>query len=257
MKTNEKKRASNKGSQTFSKMIKGKWLIILVIVGVVYGLSQIVLDIDTDPMGVGGFSGITTEQEQEYYTLCAEGDFVGAKKVLNSFYNEYTQEFGKWRGGAWNDREARQKQQQYHTAMAYIFGQEATSIYYGEATDKTSKLISLLVAIPTEGAPLSEGKHGSGMFYDNDAGVGASLAIDHVVYQTWVRFYNDRCEQILNMALANDDIALATKVAKLFKTEVKTSFEQDEVRGDEYNIATVTYDDSRRVEATNRCSAAN
>ena len=119
MKTNEKKRASSKGSQTFSKMIKGKWLIILVIVGVVYGLSQIVLDIDNDPMGVGGFSGIATEQEQEYYTLCAEGDFVGAKKVLNSFYNEYTQEFGKWRGGAWNDREARQKQQQYHTAMAY------------------------------------------------------------------------------------------------------------------------------------------
>ncbi len=50
---------------------------------------------------------------------------------------------------------------------------------------------------------------------------------------------------------------LITGWQRLFKTEVKTSFEQDEVRGDDYNIATVTYDDSRRVEATNHCSVAN
>ena len=53
------------------------------------------------------------------------------------------------------------------------------------------------------------------------------LAIDHMVYQSWVRFYNDRCEQLLNLALANDDMELARKVAKLYKTEVDTHFEQN------------------------------
>lgn len=74
-----------------------------------------------------------------------------------------------------------------------------------------------------------------------------------MVYQSWVLFYNDRCEQLLNLALANDDMELARKVAKLYKTEVDTHFEQDTVRGDGYSLAAVLYNDSRCAMAIERC----
>ena len=105
------------------------------------------------------------------------------------------------------------------------------------------------MAIPSEGAPLAEGSYGNGMFYDNDAAVGNSMAIDHVVYQSWVRFYNDRCEQLLDLALADNNKEFAKRVARLYKAEITTQFQRDTLLGDRYSIATVSYD-------TSRCEAA-
>ena len=188
----------------------------------------------------------------DYIALCAEGDFEGARAVQAKLYQEFTSELGRWRSGEWRDRNARQAQERYHTAVTYIFGKEAMAIYMSQEPNYQMELINLLMNIPAEGAPLSEGRHGEGLFYDNDAGVGEIFAIDHVVYQDWARFYNDRCEQLIDMALLNEDVEFAKKVAKLYKTEVITRFEQDTKLGDDYRIATVSYDNSRKAQALAR-----
>jgi hypothetical protein len=192
------------------------------------------------------------DYQSEYVLLCSKGDFEGARNIQDKYYTAYSNKYAAWRGGRWNDREARAAGEKYHSIVAYIFSQEITAIYYGGDEAREDKLISRLMAIPTEGAPLAEGNHGNGMFYDNDATIGNGMAIDHTVYQSWVRFYNDRCEQLLDLALADDNKAFAKRVAKLYKPEVKTLFQRDTLLGGRYCIATVLYDNSRAKAATLR-----
>lgn len=239
-------------SKITSLQPKSKWVIItlaIVLIGsIILSIGKIILgsidaDYKTDNIAQ------VTEKSHDYQTLCTNGSFEEARAVQNRLYKEYTKALGRWRSGEWCEREARQKQECYRSATTFIFGQEICFIYYGDDSKRNERLIGLLVAIPTEGAPLAEGVHCGGMFYDNDAGVGEPLAIDHMVYQSWVRFYNDRCEQLLNLALANDNKILAQKVARLFKTEIDTRFQQDTIKGGDYRIATVSYNTARRDNA--------
>lgn len=195
------------------------------------------------------------EQRTDYRRRCAEGDFEGAHAILSEFYADYTDELGRWRTNACHASQARNLQERYRSASAYIFGQEAAAIYF-DTEHNDNELIRLLVTIPTEGAPLAEGLHANGMFYNNDAAANPS-AIDHVIYQSWVRFYNDRCDQLLDMALTNSDSLLARKIMRLYKTEVVTRFTPDSARGYGYAIADVTYDDSRRAVAARRVAEMN
>lgn len=192
------------------------------------------------------------EQRTDYRNRCAAGDFEGAHAILSEFYADYSDELGRWKANAFHAPQARMLQERYHSALGYVFGQETAAIYFGaKSGDDDNELIRLLVTIPVEGAPLAEGAHANGMFYNNDAAANPA-AIDHVIYQSWVRFYNDRCDQLLDMALTNNDSLLARKVSRLYKTEIVTRFAPDTVRGPKYDIATVTYDDSRRANAARR-----
>lgn len=195
------------------------------------------------------------EQRTDYRRRCAEGDFEEAHAILSEFYADYTDELGRWRTNACHASQARNLQERYRSASTYIFGQEAAAIYF-DTEHNDNELIRLLVTIPTEGAPLAEGLHANGMFYNNDAAANPS-AIDHVIYQSWVRFYNDRCDQLLDMALTNNDSLLARKIMRLYKTEVVTRFTPDSARGYGYAIADVTYDDSRRAVAARRVAEMN
>lgn len=190
--------------------------------------------------------------QPDYVFLCTQGDFEGARDVQDKYYADYCNEYAAWHGGGWNAQEARMAQEKYHSIAAYIFAQEIASIYYGEEKSRDGDLISRLMSIPTEGAPLAEGCYGNGMFYANDAGVGEPLAIAHVTYQSWVSFYNDRCEQVLDLALANGNKEFARRIAGLYKSEVVTQFEPDTTRGGNYCIATVSYNASRREMAIQR-----
>jgi hypothetical protein len=95
------------------------------------------------------------------------------------------------------------------------------------------------------------------MFYNNDAAISSPTAIDHVVYQSWVQFFNNCCDKIFDLALANDDVELANKACKLYKNEVTTHFVADTVRGDNYNIATVTYNVLRKNIAERKLAEYN
>lgn len=190
--------------------------------------------------------------ESDYRRMCAEGDYVSAHIVQGKLYDRYTHLLGKWRGGEWCEHEAIAAQERYHAATSYIFGQEITSIYDNSDTLSYDAVIKLLVAIPSEGKPLSEGRYGNKMFYNNNASLESPLAIDHLVYQSWVRFYNDRCEQLFDLALANGNMALARRVSKLYKSEVITRYEADTIAGYDYNIAIISFDNSRLQDIENR-----
>ena len=189
------------------------------------------------------------KEKTDYQKCCAENDFAAAHAIQTEFYTEYSRQLGKWRSGEWCEREARQKQERYRSTLAYIFGKELVYEYTKEGDKRDDRIISMLVEIPSEGSPLSEGEHGNGMFYANDAGVGEPAAIDHVVYQSWVRFFNDRCDQVFDLAYSNGDTVLVKKVSKLYKTEIITNYKADTLKGDDYCIAIVKYDNSRREKA--------
>lgn len=190
----------------------------------------------------------------DYRRMCAEGDFVSAHIVKGELYDRYTRLLGKWRGGEWCEREALEAQERYHAATSYIFGQEIVSIYNHSDSQSYDTVIKLLIAIPSEGKPLAEGRYGNKMFYNNNASIESPLAIDHLVYESWVRFYNDRCEQLFDLALANDNITLARSVSKLYKQELNTRYEADTIVGGGYDIAIVSYDNSRRESVESRIS---
>ena len=189
----------------------------------------------------------------DYQKCCADNDFTAAHAILSEFYTEYTRQLAHWRGGEWCEREARREQERYRSASAYIFGKELTYEYAQSGEERNRKLISLLVAIPSEGRPLSGGEHGNGMFYEYDAAIGDAAAIDHVVYQSWVRFFNDRCDQLFDLAYSYGDMELAKKVSKLYKTEIITNYKADTSKPEGYSIAVVSYDDSRRKQAIEKC----
>lgn len=191
-------------------------------------------------------------EKYDYHKRCAEGDFAAAHAIKAKYYADYTSLLGKWRSGVWCDREARQYQERYRAALAYIFSQELSHVYATGSDNRDEKLISLLVAIPSEGSPLTEGEHGNKIFYSNDAGINP-MGIDHMVYQSWVRFFNDRCDQVFDIAYSNGNMELAKKVCRLYKTEVNTTFKPDTINGSNYCIGTVTYDNSRRDAAISKC----
>lgn len=230
----------NKGYQKTGLIL---WFVIVIVGGT--------LIFDTSPSGDA--TDRSDSQVGNYRELCAAGDYNGAQEVVATLYADYSEMLSKWRSGAWCDREVREKQEKYHTAFAYVFSQRLTAHLAENIPSADNAILSLLITIPVEGAPLPEGQYGSGMFYDNDAGIGEMAAIDHVVYQSWVRFFNDRCDQALDLALIYEHKELAKKVSKLYKTEVNTRYEQDTVLGDNYRIATVTYDNSRREAAAKKC----
>lgn len=189
------------------------------------------------------------KEKTDYHKCCAENDFAAAHTILTQFYTEYSRQLGKWRSGEWCVREARQKQERYRSTLAYIFGKELVYEYTKDGEKRDDKIISMLVEIPSEGSPLSEGEHGNGLFYANDAGVGEPAAIDHIVYQSWVRFFNDRCDQVFDLAYSNGNMELVKKVSKLYKTEIITNYKADTLKGNDYCIAIVKYDNSRREKA--------
>ena len=185
-------------------------------------------------------------KSMDYQAMCSNGEFEKAHLVKAKYYKDYSKELGRWRSGAWRDREAREAQERYHAVAAYIFGQEIVSLHNGNSAGKNQQIIGLLVAIPVEGAPLAEGEYGSGMFYNNDASISSPTSIDHVVYQSWVAFYNSCCDKVLDLALAKGDMELADMAYKLYKREVSTHYTADEAKGGNYNIATVGYNDLRK-----------
>lgn len=183
------------------------------------------------------------KKQTDYQKFCTEGDFDAAHNVLTGYYKKYMSAAATWKSNMYGDKNTYTQQARYRAAAEYIFGQEMK--YVTEQGGSDGDLIALLLAIPVEGVPLSEGEHGNGMFYNSAPAVYIPPAVDHVLYESWCRFYNDRCEQMLNWAIANDRASLARKVVGIFKEEVKTSFMQDETKDKGYMTATVRYDDSR------------
>lgn len=90
--------------------------------------------------------------KMDYQRFCAEGNFQAAHKVLNYYYSDYKDELGRWRSGEWRDRQALQAQESYHSVLAYIYGHEIASIFAGGDEGLQTTMLSLLIAIPTEGA---------------------------------------------------------------------------------------------------------
>lgn len=183
------------------------------------------------------------QKQTDYQKFCSEGDFDAAHHVLTGYYKKYMSAAAKWKSNMYGDKDTYTQQARYRAAAEYIFGQEMK--YTAEQGGSDGDLIALLLAIPVEGVPLGEGEHGNGMFYNNAPAAYAPPAVDHVLYESWCRFYNDRCEQMLNWAIANDREPLARKVAGIFREEVQTSFRQDETKDKGYMTGIVRYDDSR------------
>ncbi len=220
------------------------WFIIMGIISSVYNL-------------VTAESRETYAESMDYQAMCSNGEFEKAHLVKAKYYKAYSKELGKWRSGAWRDRQAREAQERYHATASYIFAKEVVAIYDKSEADNNQKVISLLIAIPVDGAPLAEGEYGNGMFYNNDAAVSSPTAIDHVVYQSWVHFFNNCCDKVFDLALANDDLELANKACKLYKNEVATHFVADTIKGGDYNIAIVTYNNSRSITALQKLNDYN
>ena len=220
------------------------WFIIMGIISSVYNL-------------VTAESRETYAESMDYQAMCSNGEFEKAHLVKAKYYKAYSKELGKWRSGAWRDRQAREAQEIYQATASYIFAREVVATYDKSEADNDQKVISLLIAIPVDGAPLAEGEYGNGMFYNNDAAVSSPTAIDHVVYQSWVQFFNNCCDKVFDLALANDDLELASKAIKLYKKEVATHFVADTIKGGDYNIAIVTYNNSRSITALQKLNDYN
>lgn len=211
------------------------WLAILSIVSIPFNMADRAAQADY-------------KERMDYRSRCAEGDFTAAHNILSELHTEYTKALGFWRAHGYREDQVRTLQERYYTALAYVFGQEI-ALQFDDPTKKADDktLIQMLLDIPVDGRPLPEGIHANKMFYNSKPAMNDE-AIDHAVYQSWVRFYNDRCDQLLEKTLMNRDMALAEKIIKRYRPEVITHFDPDP-QASGYNIATVTYDNSRQEKA--------
>lgn len=108
-------------------------------------------------------------KSMDYQAMCSNGEFEKAHLVKAKYYKDYSKELGRWRSGAWRDRQARAAQEIYQATASYIFAKEVVALYDRKKKDNTQKVIALLVSIPVDGAPLAKGEYGNRMFYTSIA----------------------------------------------------------------------------------------
>ena len=189
---------------------------------------------------VTGEDGKTYETYQE---ACRAQDFEAAHQFLDHYYNKYMEGYGK--ASDYESYQVKEARSVYQSAANYIFKQEMMYLMSDGSEQASDKVLYLLTEIPVEGTPHPEGRYSWVKIRED-----CDEAKDHVTYYKWVANYNANCNQILDLAISQNNNYLAKKVITMYKQNVINQRAED---NDDYFVK---YTWSDRDAAIEKCKAA-
>ena len=176
-----------------------------------------------------------------YEEACRAQDFEAAHQFLDHYYNKYMEGYGQ--ALDYESYEVRKVRSVYQSAANYIFKQEMMYCISDGSEQAADKVLYLLTEIPVEGTPHPEGQ------YDwTRIRAHCSEAKDHTTYCKWVASYNANCNQIIDLAISQNNNYLAKKALMMYKQNVSN----EKIEHDNY-IVNYTWAD--RDAAIAKCKA--
>lgn len=173
----------------------------------------VLLTLVIDGVDKGKFRSTSLNTNTEYRDLCDKNDFESAHKVLNSLYKAYIEET--------KEEIKKTNKQAYHDALDYIFNKEALYLFSLEDETANKRITYLLTEIPVEGSCPSDGTEYSDLDADEFKIFGTTQEKDWGKYYRFVADYNAKCDQLLDLAIANDKKEIAKKLVAMIKDDIE------------------------------------
>ena len=193
---------------------------------------------------------VTSSDGKEYTSYqeaCRAEDFEAAHKYLDILYDKYLEGYGS--ASDYQSYTVREVREKYHAALNAIFKQEMMFLASDGSEQSSNKIIYLLTEVPKEGSPHPEGKYDCGMI-----GEIHGRAKDHVTYCKYVSNFNNLCNQILDLAISQNNQYLAKKVITMYLQNVENEEREDVERYTDYYYVKYTWADKEKAVA--KCKEA-
>lgn len=190
--------------------------------------------------------GVDGKDYTSYQEACRTEDFEAAHMFLDHYYNLYMEEYGK--SAYYSDYDLRTTRTKYQSASKYIFKQEMMYCISDGSKQASDKVIYLLTEIPVEGSSLPEGEYAYYQISES-----SKQGKDYTSYRYWVLNYNICCNQVLDLAISQNNEYLAKKVIGMYKQNMLTE------EGPNQGISTkyyVKYSWADKNSAIAKCKAA-
>ena len=156
--------------------------------------------------------GADGKEYTSYQEACRAGDFEAAHKFLDILHDEYLEEFSD--ANYYRSFSEKDIKEKYEAALKYIFKQEMMYLASDGSKQASDKILYLLTEIPEEGSPQPDGSKGYAVSDIYESGK------DHLAYTKYVTNYNVLCNQILDLAISQDNQYLAKKVLQMYKQTI-------------------------------------
>jgi len=143
--------------------------------------------------------GENGKEYKSYQAACRAGDFEAAHEFVDKLQEKATGADPVW---------SKEIIEKYKAAQDYVFKQEMMYLAADGNEEASNKIIFLLTELPVEGEKLSEGMHEYYAVSDNE-------------YKGWVKRYNNKCDEILSLAIQNKNKYLAKKILSMFKENME------------------------------------
>jgi hypothetical protein len=158
-------------------------------------------------------TGANGKEYTSYQEACRAEDFEATHKYLDILYDKYLEGYGS--ASDYQSYRVRDVREKYHAALNAIFKQEMMVLASDGSEQSSDKIVYLLTEIPEEGSA-----HPDGRYSWTQISEGCDDAKEHVTYCKWVTNYNSLCNQVLDLAISQDNQYLAKKVIKMYKQNV-------------------------------------
>lgn len=148
--------------------------------------------------------GTNKPKYKTYQEAARAYDFEAAHQMLDELHEEYV-ESGTL---SWANKDKKKK---YDDAFDYVFNAEAMYLCAKGDKESLDRIIFLLSNIPVEGAAIPEGtqyKETDELFSQRD---------DHELYINYATRHNQKCNTLIDLAIANHLYPLAERVLPLLK----------------------------------------
>lgn len=136
----------------------------------------------------------------------------------------------------------------YNEAFDYVFNAEAIFLCAKGDDESINRLVFLLASIPVVGVALPEG-----FTYNSNVG---SVFREHEKYIEYTNRFNQKCDALIDLAIANHNISIAERIIPLFKltTEPLRGLEKD--TADKYVEHKIVYINNAKDNAIRKVNKA-
>ena len=176
-------------------------------------------------------TGANGKEYTSYQEACRAEDFEAAHKYLDILYDKYLEGYGS--ASDYQSYRVKDVREKYHAALNAIFKQEMMFLASDGSEQSSDKIVYLLTEIPEEGSAHPDGRYSWVKIRED-----CDDAKEHVTYCKWVTNYNSLCNQVLDLAISQDNQYLAKKVLNMYKQNIIN--EEDAFRkenSDDYKVS--------------------
>jgi len=158
-------------------------------------------------------TGANGKEYTSYQEACRAEDFEAALKFVDK-YETQAREKDEY------DRYISENVEAYQAARDFVFNAESQYLLAIGSTEASDRVVFLLNSLPKKGKALQEGYEGT----DASTAIvdGSSFNKDFAWYCESVNSYNNKCRQIIELCISQNNKYLADKIVKLVK-ETPTS----------------------------------